>query len=469
MAQQIVESKEIFIEDAKPGMVLAQPVISGKTTLVGPGFVLTAKLIDKFKKLDISVVYIKEKTTKKQDQPQKAGPGFSMLSKTFHPGDFVCFQNDQSEHIYMLEEGELDVIVTETEKISQELVEKMGKTVAQLKGKKVTFGEIGAILGTPRSASIRAVTKSQITLIPTSSKGLMATTMKNPKLGLSIAISLVRRLKDTNSKITVLDKLLKDVHSKVEYNSKAYLVLCNKFGQKRSANKWGIWLTEVHENAKRSPFYLKAVKYGKKKIEQEPPMPLRNETGMELNFDLSNIKDFDMGETICTMGEEGKEMYILTSGRLGVFIGEQRVATISKKGSIIGEIAVLLGYTSGRYEKRTATIKTVSAAQMIVIPGDNLENYLQRDPEIMAHITKDLAERLPVTNAAYMNTRNELMKLLPDLDCADEFGAMRKILEQDQDRISKCAEEYKLCSILEKKATLEYGQAKLTFDELEAQ
>ncbi|MDD5091532.1 MAG: cyclic nucleotide-binding domain-containing protein [Candidatus Wallbacteria bacterium] len=464
MAVENTEAKTIPFAELKPGMILAQPVFQGKTVLVNEGFIVTEKLIARFDGAGVTEVSIRIQAGKKETQ---AAPAIPLSVKNLISGDYVCFQNDPSTHIYMLEEGELEVIIADgCDTVSPEILEQKGRVVAKLSGRKVTFGEIGAILGTVRTASIRAATPSRVTMIPTSSRALLETVKNNPKLGLSIAISLTGRLKETNGRIAALDRLLKSALAKVEYSCRVYLALCVKLSEKRSLPGIGKWVSELHEDAKRSPYYTKAIMMAKKKT-PEPFVEKKPEELLDLGIDLSNIKDFDTGEIICREGEEGREMYILASGRLGVFVGEQRVATISRKGSVIGEIAVLLGYRTGRYEKRTATIRTITASQLVVVPGDNLEDYLQKDPDIIAHIAKELAERLPQTNSGYMNTRNELVRQLENLNCSTEFTRFVKAFEADADRIRQFPEEYKLSSLMAKKIFEEYAALLTDFHKLE--
>ena len=77
--------------------------------------------------------------------------------------------------------------------------------------------------------------------------------------------------------------------------------------------------------------------------------------------------EFPRGSIICEENTAGEEMYILQAGAIDVEIGGNRVATIDKKGTVIGEMALLLN------EKRTATLKAKNNAVITVIKKKELQ------------------------------------------------------------------------------------------------
>lgn len=58
------------------------------------------------------------------------------------------------------------------------------------------FGEMGALLKAPRTATIKADRDSEITCIPTTGNKFEATLVAQPELGLKIAITIAERLKN---------------------------------------------------------------------------------------------------------------------------------------------------------------------------------------------------------------------------------------------------------------------------------
>ncbi len=104
-----------------------------------------------------------------------------------------------------------------------------------------------------------------------------------------------------------------------------------------------------------------------------------------------NIKRFEQGEIIFKEGDIGKEMYIITSGTIGVIknIGEDEVILAKlKKGDFFGEMA-LLGDS-----KRTATVKALEITDTIIINELIFKAQLKKLPDWFTSMFKVLVKRL---------------------------------------------------------------------------
>lgn len=98
-----------------------------------------------------------------------------------------------------------------------------------------------------------------------------------------------------------------------------------------------------------------------------------------------------VGETLITQGREGGDLFILVEGELRVERDGVEIATISGKGTVIGEMAVILGTPS------TATVKAISPTTVHVIR--DAHDYLQTDPALSFQIAGLIAGRLNATSA----------------------------------------------------------------------
>lgn len=101
-------------------------------------------------------------------------------------------------------------------------------------------------------------------------------------------------------------------------------------------------------------------------------------------------KDYEKNDIICHEGDDGQYIYILQSGKLGIFKNDQLVSEYTKPGTILGEMSIILG------EERSASIKaleksTVSIIRLSVI--DMVRNF----PSFTVKILTVLAERLKET------------------------------------------------------------------------
>ena len=97
--------------------------------------------------------------------------------------------------------------------------------------------------------------------------------------------------------------------------------------------------------------------------------------------------EFPRGSIICEENTAGEEMYILQSGSIDVEIGGNKVATIDKKGTVIGEMALLLN------EKRTATLKAMNNAVITVIKKKELKEVCEKQGDLLKNVTYSLAQK----------------------------------------------------------------------------
>jgi len=106
------------------------------------------------------------------------------------------------------------------------------------------------------------------------------------------------------------------------------------------------------------------------------------------------VKFYKKGDVLTYEGTAAKEIFILENGRLGIFKKDKLVAKIETKGSIVGELAMIL------QDARSASVIALedSAVYEIKVP---LEVLVEKYPDVTVDILKSLANRL-------VNTTNKL-------------------------------------------------------------
>jgi CRP-like cAMP-binding protein len=97
--------------------------------------------------------------------------------------------------------------------------------------------------------------------------------------------------------------------------------------------------------------------------------------------------EYPRGSIICEENTAGEEMYILQTGSIDVEIGGNRVATIDKQGTVIGEMALLLN------EKRTATLKAKNNTVITVIKKKELKEVCEKQSDLLKNVTYSLAQK----------------------------------------------------------------------------
>ena len=141
-----------------------------------------------------------------------------------------------------------------------------------------------------------------------------------------------------------------------------------------------VWLKEVVDRYSNSLVYTKGEAF--KRTAPKSDLKLMMDTLKEYTFNLPG------GSILCEEGDQSNEMFILNRGLLEVYIGGKRVVEIRNSGAVIGEMALLLG------EKRSATIKTVTDANITIIKPENLKEVAQRDKNFFLDLAVSMGKRL---------------------------------------------------------------------------
>lgn len=106
------------------------------------------------------------------------------------------------------------------------------------------------------------------------------------------------------------------------------------------------------------------------------------------------MKYYPKDYTLTREGDVDQTLYILISGKIGIFKGDIKIAEFERKGTIVGEMSVILK------EARSATIKTLEESHIAVINA-NLKELVEKHTDVTQKILKNLAERLNKTTKDY--------------------------------------------------------------------
>ncbi|MCK5322805.1 MAG: cyclic nucleotide-binding domain-containing protein, partial [Desulfobulbaceae bacterium] len=119
------------------------------------------------------------------------------------------------------------------------------------------------------------------------------------------------------------------------------------------------------------------------------------------------LVEFCSGDVIFLEGDETTDLYILISGKVILVKGTMKISEISEPGSIFGEMAYLLN------ERRSATSKALLDVKAIRVPGDEIQQFVDRFPAIAPEITRRLAMRLRDTTRVMYGFK-EFCDQMPD-------------------------------------------------------
>lgn len=350
-----------------------------------------------------------------------------MKKISLKPQDVVCRKGEPATCLYILERGTLGVYAGDD---SDAL--KLGT----ITGAGTTFGEIGAILSQPRSATILAISDSDITEIPVKGKELENTIMARPELGLKIAVTVAARLRDTNFSLNEGVKFSAKVRDLSEKYHFSYFEIIEKIREIYAKFRFS-WLKDVLIKSSSNTSYTRgkivSQKKGKEKKGTCSDAPSVNvePTSMPCRASEDNILTYSTGDYICREGEIGDTMFILCSGTLSVFVKDMCVADISKKGTIIGEVAAIMAYRNpGSGEKRTASLRAKTDVKMITIRSDQLKTAFTKDPQMLVHVIRTVSEKLIQTNNSLNQLIADMLRSLNEIHVQDgELTLYRRIVE----------------------------------------
>jgi len=92
------------------------------------------------------------------------------------------------------------------------------------------------------------------------------------------------------------------------------------------------------------------------------------------------------GTILMAEGTKSGRIYVLDAGTIEVMRGDTRVALVSDRGAIFGEMSVLLDTA------HTATVRAVDDATVFAFP--DAAEFLRSDPDTTLAVAKLLAQRL---------------------------------------------------------------------------
>lgn len=140
----------------------------------------------------------------------------------------------------------------------------------------------------------------------------------------------------------------------------------------------------------------------------------------------SYVRRLGRGQVLFLAGERSDALYIVVAGRLRVVVtsqhGDELVLSLVGAGESVGDLSVLDG------APRSADVDAAEAAELVVVPADQLRAALLDRPEVLLQLTQQLAadvRRLTETAAdlVFLDVRRRLAKLLVVQVAGDESAS----------------------------------------------
>jgi len=110
------------------------------------------------------------------------------------------------------------------------------------------------------------------------------------------------------------------------------------------------------------------------------------------------MKSYKKGETIVSEGEKGREILTLVSGKVGVFKNGRKLSEFSEKGTILGELSVILN------RPRTASLVAIEDSSVMTL-ATSIDELFVKYPDLIKKMLFDMAERLAESTETHYLTR----------------------------------------------------------------
>lgn len=104
------------------------------------------------------------------------------------------------------------------------------------------------------------------------------------------------------------------------------------------------------------------------------------------------------GDALLTQGEKTDSLYFLLEGEVSVLKDGYEVAHRSRRGSVYGEMSLMLDNAP------SATVKCVTDSKFYRV--DNPKKYLEDNPDVIWHIVKILSMRLSNLNEYLVDVKS---------------------------------------------------------------
>jgi len=121
------------------------------------------------------------------------------LGKTYQDGDVIIRQGEVGDCMYVIQEGQVEIIL-----------ESQGKEIQlQVHGPGAFFGEMAIFDKDVRSATVRALGKAKVLTVD--KKNLMRRVHEDPSLAFKLVETMSLRIRELVGKVAILEKELESV------------------------------------------------------------------------------------------------------------------------------------------------------------------------------------------------------------------------------------------------------------------
>ncbi len=122
-----------------------------------------------------------------------------------------------------------------------------------------------------------------------------------------------------------------------------------------------------------------------------------NEEQLGMLANLIVVQDFNRDETVVLEGDDSMQaLYLIASGSVQVYMtgidGRETILSFLERGDFFGEMSLIDG------EPRSASVRTVTDCQMMIIHRESFLQLIRQTPEIAMALLSEMSKRLRKAN-----------------------------------------------------------------------
>ncbi|MBO4829532.1 MAG: Crp/Fnr family transcriptional regulator [Fibrobacter sp.] len=122
-----------------------------------------------------------------------------------------------------------------------------------------------------------------------------------------------------------------------------------------------------------------------------------NEEQLGMIANLVIVKNYNRDETVVLEGDDSVQaLYLIASGSVQVYMtgidGRETILSFLERGDFFGEMSLIDG------EPRSASVRTVTDAKLLVIHRESFLSLIRKTPEIAMALMSELCKRLRKAN-----------------------------------------------------------------------
>lgn len=268
---------------------------------------------------------------------------------------------------YLLEDGRVYFYVSESDKYA-------------ISGKNIIIGATESILNEVYGIEAKRLEtavlekNSKIKKMPFDK---LHASLSTYSLILNVSMVIAKHVFLTNKIIKENMESLSGLEHQMRETAVKYYKIMMRVKQEYDKRKYP-WLKEIFSKNKTNLTFARGEALGKES----------EDTKISHKITLSDKHiEYPRGAVLCEENTVGEEMFILNSGTLDVYLKDKRVGSISEPGSVIGEIALLLG------EKRTATLKASNNVVITRIRKNEIKEVAENQSDFLMGLVSLLAKR----------------------------------------------------------------------------